>query len=463
LNLSLEQDVTDARKSFWIGVLVFLALAGLGHHTWGTVDAIQRLALTRSLLLHHSVNTEAFGPIKYGIAQSILMLPSYALGYGVGVLSHAPEPHRTGYRTTAFLFSPLLVALTCSVWYRTVRRLGLEPAQACAGTVTLVWCTLLLPYSRLLFSEPFNALLFLLFAAELVRSETGTDWSLVRAYTPLVVLSLNYIVFLPVLGAALSWFALREYQQHGLRRAWRPFATGSLALALTIGAWCWYNYARYGDPLQFGYTGETFTTPLRVGLFGLLLSPGRGILFYSLPTALALVCCGVLALRRATPQPLRILGAWGLGLFLVYLVLYARWGSFEGGWCWGPRFLIPFLPLLHVGLLPFMRTPSVRRLLLGGLVIGFCVNAWEYAIEWQAYERNTFGEGKVDYLRSVAELPYVVGLHGFAGWDSALRMLQFVAIAVGTSLVIRRIVLQGRGGRGSVEGEQVLAPTYGSR
>ena len=448
----------DEKKAWAIGVLVFLALAGLGHETWGTVDAIQRLALTKSLLLRQTVNTEAFGPIKYGIAQPILMLPTYGLGYAVGVLSHAAEPHRTGYRTTAFLFSPLLVALTCGVWYRTARRLGAAPAHACIGALTVAWCTMLLPYSRLLFSEPLNAFLCLLFAAELVRSEAGSDWSLGRAYGPLVVLSLNYVVFLPVLGAALAWFTLRAIQRDGLQSSWRPFLAGSMALALTIGGWCWYNYARYGSPLQFGYAGETFNTPLSVGLFGLLVSPGRGILFYSLPTVVALACCGALAVRRASPRPLRAVSAWGLGLFLAYLALYATWGSFEGGWCWGPRFLIPFVPLLHFGILPIMQGwKRARHLLLGALVVGFCVNAWEYAIEWQAYEKDTFGEGKIDYRRSVTELPYVAGLHGFAGWDSVVRLLQFVAIAGAVSYVLRRVV---RSGVNPAEGRSLESGPY---
>ena len=27
-------------------------------------------------------------------------------------------------------------------------------------------------------------------------------------------------------------------------------------------------------------------------------------------------------------------------------LLYARWQMWEGGWCWGPRFLVPLVPLL---------------------------------------------------------------------------------------------------------------------
>ena len=39
--------------------------------------------------------------------------------------------------------------------------------------------------------------------------------------------------------------------------------------------------------------------------------------------------------------------------FACYLMVYAKWSSWHGGWGWGPRFLLPFVPLLHV-MFPFL-------------------------------------------------------------------------------------------------------------
>lgn len=48
---------TDRRIGRALALLAFLALAALGHHTWGTVDAIQRLAVTNAVLTRGSVVT----------------------------------------------------------------------------------------------------------------------------------------------------------------------------------------------------------------------------------------------------------------------------------------------------------------------------------------------------------------------------------------------------------------------
>ncbi len=96
----------------------------------------------------------------------------------------------------------------------------------------------------------------------------------------------------------------------------------------------------------------------------------------------------------------------GFAFFVVFTYLYASWGSFEGGWCWGPRFLLPFLPLLLMTLverydvlagLPLRRWSFDGLLALGGLSVAFV----EFLGVYQEYEGWTFGTGTVDYLSSV--------------------------------------------------------------
>jgi hypothetical protein len=108
----------------------------------------------------------------------------------------------------------------------------------------------------------------------------------------------------------------------------------------------WYNSARFGTPLASGYASESglFITPLAVGLYGLLLSPGKSVLLFAPPLLLA-IPGGALLWRRGRAD-LALLCA---GLFLSHLLLYAKWGEWQGGGVWGPRFL---LPVLAVGMLP---------------------------------------------------------------------------------------------------------------
>lgn len=411
----------DRRVRLLLFVLSFASLSALGHHSWGTIDAIQRFAVTRAILHTGSVITPEFGPVKYGPLQSVLMLPTCAIGYGVGLLSNAAEPDRVAYRLTAFVFTPSIVSILVVLWFSYARRWGASLTRSAAGAWTMLWCTLLMPYSRLLFADPLSAaLIFAGISGLIVPSGEGSPlrW---RGFLCLAGAALNYLVFLPLLAAAV--FAVPFGEARSGRPWMKHFVAGAATLALTTGAWLAYDFARYGKPLEVGYGEEGFTTPLLVGLYGLLFSPGRGLLFYSVPSLVAVVACAwsVATWRPASAR--RDLVA--LVLFMSYLLLYARWGSFEGGWCWGPRFLLAFIPLLHLSLVPVLtRWPTAAA-----SAVGFLVNAWEYSSEWQAFEKATFNSGVLDYRLSVFDLRYVPALHGFAGITTLERGLQFGAIA----------------------------------
>jgi hypothetical protein len=45
------------------------------------------------------------------------------------------------------------------------------------------------------------------------------------------------------------------------------------------------------------------------------------------------------------------------GSFGVLCLAHAKWYRWEGGWCWGPRFLIPVIPLLIVPLAALVDRP----------------------------------------------------------------------------------------------------------
>lgn len=228
-------------------------------------------------------------------------------------------------------------------------------------------------------------------------------------------------------------------RRSGPGAARRVLSLGAAALSAALLAWAIYNRARYGTLLRFGYDSEGFHTPLVVGLWGLLTSIGRGIVIYSAPTVLALA--GFLVLRKD--------GRWGalkpvLGFYAAafgaYLLLYATWDSFEGGWCWGPRFLLPMVPVLHLAIPPlavrWRAWPAAKRALFAmPFVLGFAVNAIEDLGIWREFEKATFGDGSVDYRRSVFEPEYAALLHAVTPTRAAVRLPQFLAIS-GASLYL---------------------------
>jgi len=108
-----------------------------------------------------------------------------------------------------------------------------------------------------------------------------------------------------------------------------------------------YNAIAFGSPFEQGYGTKPFDTPLLTGLYGLLLSPSRGLFPYE-PYVLAAIVAFGLAWRAPGYVASRLRGlsiAW-----LAALVLYATYTEWWGGRVFGPRFLDDQAPVLFAAL-----------------------------------------------------------------------------------------------------------------
>ena len=121
----------------------------------------------------------------------------------------------------------------------------------------------------------------------------------------------------------------------------------SLAAASAAGAflpsvaWLAFEIARFGRPFA-SYSTQRFTHNLLDGLWRLLVGPNKGLLFYFPLFPLAVAGLVVCVRERRTRAAGLALAAVGAGTWL----LYAGWWAWDGSHGWGPRFLVPLLPLL---------------------------------------------------------------------------------------------------------------------
>ena len=168
---------------------------------------------------------------------------------------------------------------------------------------------------------------------------------------------------------ALIWLIVRAHPTQN----WRDMASHSRDHAIQLAVFgagivpfaailVWHNGYRFGSAWQSGYAGEGFTTPVWEGVIGLLFSPGKSVFLYAPPLILSVILWP--RFRRVSPALGEFLAvAWGCAL-----VFYGAWWAWHGGWCWGPRFLVPLMPVSCLPLIvgptphPFSRSPEAKAL-----------------------------------------------------------------------------------------------------
>jgi hypothetical protein len=153
-----------------------------------------------------------------------------------------------------------------------------------------------------------------------------------------------------------------------------------------------YNTLRFGAPWRTGYFFATFNHPLGAGLYGLLFSPAAGLFVYVPLLPLALV--GLLLAMRRLP----LLASTALVLLAARILVYAVWFGWSAYWAWGPRYLVPAMPALAIGLIQLCRrwsglhlgvkTAMALILAVSGLVqvVGAAVG-YEHAVMFSALLR----------------------------------------------------------------------------
>ncbi|TMD62190.1 MAG: hypothetical protein E6I87_00560 [Chloroflexi bacterium] len=176
------------------------------------------------------------------------------------------------------------------------------------------------------------------------------------------------------------------------RLPWRPVAVGVAIGALPLPL---YDLLAFGSVFEQGYGAKTFGTLPLEGLYGVLLSPSRGLFVYS-PFLLFAIPPLVLAWRSrdALAPLLRWLGLATAALVVAY-ALYAEWW---GGRVFGARFLTDALPVLFLSLA--IAAPRIR---LTRAVFGVAA-AWGmllYGAGGFAYTQTPGGGGVWDTDRNI--------------------------------------------------------------
>src|SRR5262249_484191 len=169
-------------------------------------------------------------------------------------------------------------------------------------------------------------------------------------------------------------------QQMGIRELLLAILRFAMPVAICLFILAWLNFARFGSWSDSGYNPQMFTNPLWSGIYGLLLSPNKGLIFYVPLTLLA--PAGLWFMRKTHLAEAGVI----LAVAFSYVLMNAKFSYWGGGWCYGPRYLATVLPLLMA---PIARAGaamrSLRLLAVALFLVGFVINFLGVLISEVAY------------------------------------------------------------------------------
>jgi hypothetical protein len=198
------------------------------------------------------------------------------------------------------------------------------------------------PYASTLYSEPLQALTLvgtLALAAAAVRAPDGRRALVLAAAAGAAAGCAVLTKSQALLSLPFVLLPLALDRCDGSRR--RRLAAAAAALAPVLALWAGLEVHRFGRLLA-SYEGQGFTHPLLDGFWRLTVGPNKGLLLYFPLSLLAGVGLWRLGKERGTRGS--SLGIAGAAASLLLLV--SAWWAWDGTVGWGPRLLVPLVPLL---------------------------------------------------------------------------------------------------------------------
>jgi hypothetical protein len=202
------------------------------------------------------------------------------------------------------------------------------------------------PHSKTGFSEPGTALMLTATLLLLVRHwDRPTRWSALWVGLVAGCVGLtrsSTLMFVPIFGI-MCVIGLGRSDFWRSARVLAFFVLGGIAPAL---AFCINSWLRFGSFFDPGYPSVVYSTPAAEGIFGLFLSPGKGLFWYA-PISIAILFglrLSFIAQRRYALTAMLVL--------VVHLAIYSRFSVWSGEAAFGPRYMLPLLPMLIALLSP---------------------------------------------------------------------------------------------------------------
>ena len=440
------------RTARLLALAAFLVFALTGGGRIGASDEVTMFDLSRAMLHGHidvPVGATLQGPdgrqyTKNTAGQAVLALPLVgAAEFAAHAAGFRDEKAVLAARFVTSFFNAAVTALLLAAAYAFARRLGVKPRAALAAAAMLGFTTPVWVYAKSFMAEPLEALGLLLVLGNAALASAGGTRALPDERRRLLFCALGAFLAFGVKASMLP-LVLLAMTALGLQRPSRwlvPLAGVALAGAGHVA----YNVARFGNALESGYgaqaTPEAFSTPLPVGLYGLLLSSGKGVLWFAPAILLAVAGVAEMTRPRAHSSEPRHGGPArnaAIAAGLTWAAALAQFGTFQhwaGDGSWGPRYLVPLLPLafLPVAFAIDSATRVRRRIAWALAACGLVVTLGGVGVYYGAE------------MRAVGDYPYTLALDDPRFMEASHFNPRFTPIAVHWRMLAADLAAHARG------------------
>ncbi len=395
---------------------------------------------------------------KNTAGQAVLALPFVVAGDVAARLGgFQGDRAELAARCVASFFNAFVTAVLLAAFYVALRRFRVGARVAFTSAALLGFTTPLWIYSKSFMAEPLESLGLLLALTGAARAGAAPAAADARRgeWEAAAGACLAVSAKLGMLPLALVCLAAAGFRRP---RAWRLPVAG---VAVALAGHALYNWARFGTPLETGYGAqaslEAFSTPLLVGVYGLLLSSGKGVAWFAPIVWLAPAGIAAMVRSRAHSSAARhgddvrragwaIVAAWTVGL-----VLYGRFQHWGGDGSWGPRYLVPLLPLAAVAVAFTLEGASRLRRRIAWILgtLGLLVTLGGVGIYFGAQ------------MREAGDFPYTVALDDPHFMEASHWNPRYTPIAGHWRMLARNVGEHASGQAPSLGGDGNVDPRTG--
>lgn len=330
----------------------------------------------------------------YEVGNILAGIPLYLIGYLTASLLPISNTLEVLLPRVAVSYTGAIVGAWIAIlFFNLCKKFGLETRLSIGMALVLTFSTFLLPYYKMFLREPILTLCLLGGFSYLYSDKLRIPRrSLILAGSFIGFGILTKLVFVLNLVPFLFYIVWKKTETQNYRETFYQVLYFIIPIFLIgICGTGLYNYMRFGNPINMGYAGGTsFPIPFYVGMYGLILSPGKGILWFT--PILFFLPNTIKHFQRKYPGETYTI----LGLFILNLILISMYIAWGGDGSWGPRYLAPFVPLFLLPIAFYLNSckPFFKKIFYSLVVMGCLVQFGGISIYAGAY------------LRELGEYPY---------------------------------------------------------